>query len=307
MSGEAPARAAASDSDVSTISQRDLALLVGMNLIWGLNLIASKIGVAQLPPVLFTALRFGALAVLLLPFLRLHRGQMKNLLAAAIFTGPLTFALLFVGVYLVEDASMVAIASQMSVPFATLLSVWLLGETIRWRRRLGIALAFGGILLIGFDPRAFAYWDGLAFVVVSCFVGSLGLIFVKRLHGIKALELQAWIGAVGGPMLLVFSLLTETNQLQAAIDADWRAWAALFFTTVMSSLVAHTGWYYLVGRYPVTSLSPLTLLSPLFGILFGVTLLHDQLTWRMLLGGAITLVGVFIVLIREKRLIDTGT
>jgi O-acetylserine/cysteine efflux transporter len=62
-----------------------------------------------------------------------------------------------------------------------------------------------------------------------------------------------------------------------------------------------------VSRYPVTSLSPITLLSPLFGVFFGVTLLDDQLTWRMLLGGAITLAGVLIVLVREKRLIDTGT
>jgi O-acetylserine/cysteine efflux transporter len=307
MAREAPAPAEAGDSDAGSISGRDLALLIGMNLIWGLNLIASKIGVAQIPPVFFTALRFGAIGLILLPFLRIHRGQMKNLLAAAIFTGPLTFALLFVGVFLVADASMVAIASQMGVPFSTLLSVWLLGETIRWRRRLGIALAFGGIALIGFDPRAFTYAEGLAFVVLSCFIGSLGLIFVKRLHDIKPLELQAWIGIVGGPTLLIFSLMTETNQVQAAMNADWHGWAALFFTTVMSSLIAHTGWYYLVSRYPVTSLSPLTLLSPLFGVFFGVTLLHDQLTWRMLLGGAITLAGVLIVLIREKRLIDTGT
>jgi O-acetylserine/cysteine efflux transporter len=195
----------------------------------------------------------------------------------------------------------------MGVPFSTLLSVWLLGETIRWRRRLGIALAFGGIVFIGFDPRAFTYWEGLALVVLSCLVASLGLIFVKRLHDIKPLELQAWIGAVGGPTLLVLSMLTETNQFEGTLDADWRAWAALFFTTVMSSLVAHTTWYYLVSRYPVTSLSALTLLSPLFGVVFSVMLLHDQLTWRMLLGGAIALAGVFIVLMREKRLIDTGT
>jgi O-acetylserine/cysteine efflux transporter len=303
----APVTAAAVDSDAHSISSRDLSLLIGMNLIWGLNLIASKIGVAQLPPVFFTALRFTAIALLLIPFLRMHRGQMKNLLAAAVLTGPLTFALLFMGVFLVADASMVAIATQMGVPFSTLLSVWLLGETIRWRRRLGIALAFGGIVLIGFDPRAFAYGEGLMLVIASCFIGSLGLVFVKRLHGIKPLELQAWIGIVGGPTLFLFSVLTESNQLHSTINADWRAWAALFFTTVMSSLVAHTGWYYLVSRYPVTSLSPITLLSPLFGVFFGVTLLQDQLTWRMLLGGAITLAGVLIVLVREKRLTDTGT
>jgi O-acetylserine/cysteine efflux transporter len=195
----------------------------------------------------------------------------------------------------------------MGVPFSTLLSVWLLGETIRWRRRLGIALAFAGIVIISFDPRVFHYWEGLALVVASCFVSSLGVIFVKRLQGIRALELQAWIGVVGGPVLLLLSLVLEKGQAAAVVDADWNGWLALAFTTLMSSLVAHTGWYYLVSRYPVTSLSPLTLLSPLFGILFGVTLLDDQLTARMLLGIAVTLVGVFIVVMREKRLIDTGT
>ena len=76
-----------------------------------------------------------------------------------------------------------AVASQMGVPFSTLLSIWLLGETIRWRRTLGIVLAFGGIVIISFDPRVFAYWEGLALVVASSFVSSLGLIFLKRLKG----------------------------------------------------------------------------------------------------------------------------
>ena len=136
---------------------------------------------------------------------------MRNLLAAALLTGPAAFALLFIGVYLVKDASMVAIASQMGVPFSTLLSVWLLGETIRWRRRLGIVLAFGGIAIIGFDPRAFDYWEGLMLVVASCLVGSLGLIFVKRMKDIRPLELQAWIAIVGGPVLLLLSLAMESG------------------------------------------------------------------------------------------------
>lgn len=289
------------------LAGRDLAFLIGINLIWGLNLIAAKIGVGQFPPIFFTALRFASVALLLAPWLRLQPGQMRYLFAAAALTGPAAFALLYVGVYLVKDASMIAIASQMGVPISTLLSVWLLGETIRWKRRLGIALAFGGIAIIGFDPRAFDYWEGLMLVVVSCFVGSLGLIFVKRLQGIRALPLQAWTAMVGGPVLLLLSLGMESGQWNAVVNADWNGWMALLFSTVMSGLIAHTGWYYLVRRYPVTSLSPLTLLSPLFGVIFGVTLLHDQLTPKMLIGGAMTLAGVCIVLIREHRLADTGT
>jgi O-acetylserine/cysteine efflux transporter len=294
-------------SESTSLAGRDLALLIGMNLIWGLNLIASKIGVGEFPPIFFTAMRFGSLAFFLVPFLKVHRGQMTNLVAAAILTGPLAFSLLFTGMFLAEDAATVAIASQMGVPFSTLLSIWLLGETIRWRRTLGITLAFLGMVIISFDPRVFAYWQGLALVVASCFVSSLGLIFVKRLKNIRPLELQAWIAVMGGTLLLVISLMLEKGQMEAVGLATWHGWGALFFTTVLSSLVAHTAWYYLVGRYPVTSLSPITLLSPLFGIFFGVTLLDDQLTPRMLLGGAVTLIGVFIVVMREKRLVDTGT
>ena len=302
-----PAATVSAQTESGSIGGRDLAFLILINLIWGLNLIASKIGVGQFPPVFFTALRFGSVALLVIPFLRWHRGQMKNLLAAAFFTGPAAFALLFEGVHKVEDASMVAIASQMGVPFSTLLSVWLLGETIRWRRRLGIALAFGGIAIIGFDPRAFQYWEGLMLVVFSCLVSSMGLIYLKGLKDVRPLEMQAWIAVVGGPLLLLVSLGVENDQWQAVTNADWKGWAALGFTTLLSSLVAHTGWYYLVSRYPVTSLSPITLLSPVFGVFFGVTLLHDQLTLRMIVGGAVTLVGVLIVLMREHKLIDTGT
>lgn len=302
-----PATTAAPSAESVSISGRDLAFLILINLIWGLNLIASKIGVGQFPPIFFTSLRFGSVALLVIPFLRWHRGQMKNLIAAAFFTGPGAFALLFVGVHKVQDASMVAIASQMGVPFSTLLSVWLLGETIRWRRRLGIVLAFGGIAIIGFDPRAFQYWEGLMLVVFSCLVSSMGLIYLKGLKDVRPLEMQAWIAVLGGPALFLVSLGIESGQWQAVQSADWNGWGALAFTTLLSSLVAHTGWYYLVSRYPVTSLSPITLLSPLFGVFFGVTLLHDQLTVRMLIGGAVTLIGVLIVLMREKKLIDVGT
>jgi O-acetylserine/cysteine efflux transporter len=296
-----------SAGEPTSLAGRDLALLVFMNLIWGLNLIASKIGVGEFPPIFFTALRFGSLALFLVPMLRIHRGQMTNLFAAVMLTGPAAFALLFAGIFLAEDAATVAVASQMGVPFSTLMSVWFLGETIRWRRTLGIVLAFGGIVIISFDPRVFAYWEGLALVVASSFVSALGLIFLKRLKGIRPLELQSWVALVGGSILVLLSLMLEGGQMDAVRNATWEGWAALFFTTVMSSLIAHTAWYFLIGRYPVTSLSPITLLSPLFGIFFGVTLLDDQLTARMLAGGAVTLIGVLIVVLREKRIVDTGT
>jgi O-acetylserine/cysteine efflux transporter len=84
-------------------------------------------------------------------------------------------------------------------------------------------------------------------------------------------------------------------------------WGALLYTALISSLLAHTGFYWLVSRYPVTSISPITLLSPIFGVAFGVLLLGEPLTARLLVGGALTLTGVFIIAMREKKLVDTGS
>ncbi|HEX7417242.1 MAG TPA: EamA family transporter, partial [Steroidobacteraceae bacterium] len=58
------------------IAPRDFALLILVTLLWGFNLVSSKVGLEYLPPFLFTALRFALVALLLLPFLRIRRGQM---------------------------------------------------------------------------------------------------------------------------------------------------------------------------------------------------------------------------------------
>ena len=297
----------ASGANPEEVAPRHLALLVVMNLIWGLNLVASKVGVGYFPPIFFTALRFTVLGTLLLPWLRLHRGEMRNLLAAAVLTGPVTFALMFIGIARVHEVSTVAVINQLGVPFSTLLSVWLLGERIRWRRRLGVALAFAGVVVISFDPRVLVDRDGLGLLAVSAFAGALGVIFIKTLRTVKPLELQAWVSASGAVVLLAMSLSLESGQVDSMRAAGRIGWSALAYTVFLASLVAHTSWYWLVGRYPVTRLAALTLLTPLFGILFGVTVLGDELTSRMIVGSAITLAGVYIVVRREQRIFDTGT
>jgi O-acetylserine/cysteine efflux transporter len=289
------------------IARRDLAFLVLINLIWGLNYIASKIGVSQVQPLIFTTLRFACLALILAPFIRWHRGKMGSLVVAAVFAGALHFSLLLVGLQLAETVSTVAIAGQLGVPFATLMSIVLLGEVVRWRRWLGILLSFSGVMVMGLDPQVFHFWQGLACVVLSALFGSLGLMAVKRLPEIRPLELQAWFALISAPLILVFSLIFESGQLAAVRDAHWSAWGALAFNVFGASLLAHTGYFVLIHRYPVTSVSPLTVLSPLFGVFFGVTLLGDQLTARIIAGGVMTLTGVLIVAMREKQIADTGS
>ena len=269
---------------------------------WGLNLLTTKFGVREIPPIFFTSLRLLVMLLICAPWLRWFPGQMANLLRVALFTGAGGFGLLALGLGLSDDVSTVAIFSQLVVPFSALVSVWMLGEQIHWRRKTGIALAFSGVFVIGFDPRAFSYVAGLSSVALQGLSAALGMVYVKRLRGINPIQLQAWISVMALPVILGLSFLFEHNQIAAVRSASLIAWSAVAMAGLGSSLIGQSGFFYLLKRYPVSSVAPLTVLSTVFGMIAGVVVNHDVLTNRMLLGGALTLVGVVIIELRTKTM-----
>lgn len=292
---------------MTQVSGPHFAALVGICAIWGFNLIAIKAGVDRMPPVFFTFLRFLVLALAVAPFLRLRRGEMRWLLLASVCGGGLQFALMFVGISISSSMSAVAIAGQLGVPFMTLLSILILGEQVRWRRWAGILLSFAGVMVIGFNPAVFDSLWGLALVVLGALAGSLGLVAIKRVHDIKPLELQAWFAWSSLPVLLLLTTVLEQGQLDSLAALDRAGVGAVLYTALAASLVGHTAFFFLVQRYAVTSVAPVTVLAPLFSVLFAVMLLGERLDWRILVGGAMTLGGVVIIAMREQRLADTGT
>jgi O-acetylserine/cysteine efflux transporter len=62
-----------------------------------------------------------------------------------------------------------------------------------------------------------------------------------------------------------------------------------------------------VQRYPVTSVAPVTTLSPVFSVLLSVVLLGEVLSTRLIAGGVLTLAGIVIITLRERRIVDTGS
>ncbi|MEQ1754770.1 MAG: EamA family transporter [Micropepsaceae bacterium] len=274
-------------------------LLFVICVIWGFNFVAAKFGVGHMPPLLFTGLRFSILMVLLVPFLKPAPGRMKEVLAIAMFNGAIHFGLMFLGVALTA-ASVVAVVVQLNAPFATLLSIVFLGEVVRWRRWAGIALTFMGVMVLSFEPHIFEAPAGILLSAAAALSGAIAAIFMRRLTGVGVFQLQSWTAAVTAPCLLLASFLFETGQLQAISDATWLAWGALLFTAFGASLIGHNVYYYLLQRYEVSLIAPMSLLSPILGVIFGVTILGEPLTGRIAIGAAIAFVGVAILAIRSK-------
>ncbi|MGI9264358.1 MAG: DMT family transporter [Gammaproteobacteria bacterium] len=281
------------------MTTRDIFIVVVINLIWGFNIVASKYGVGLVPPLFFTAMRFVILAVVLLPLLRMHKGQMKLLLSIAMTMGVLHFGIMFVGLSMAGDVSSVAIAIQLGIPFATILSVIFLGERLSIMRFIGILLAFGGVMIVGFDPVVFDYIGALMTVAFASLFGAIGLLLMKQLRNVGIFELQGWIATVSWPLLALASLFLEQNQVQMTMDASWWLWPTVLYTSLAASLLGHGGMYYLIGRYDISHVTPTFVLATVFAIIFGVTLLGDTLTARMLIGGVATLAGVLIILLHR--------
>lgn len=284
------------------MSFKDFSLLFAVCFVWGLNIVVTRwvVADAAVPPIFFAAVRFLGVGVLLLPFLRPVPKDIRTLFLISFFIGSGHFALLFVGLANAE-ASAAAVVGQLGVPFSTLMSMAFLGETIGWRRGLGIMLAFAGVLLIAVDPASFTVSFGLLYIVASAFIGSVGGILMKRMSPIPALQLQAWIGLFSFAPLFALSFFVEQNQWASYSAGGWVVIAATLFAVIGVSIFGHGGFYQLIKKYDISLLSPLTLMTPIWGVVLSIVFLREPITAQLVLGSIISLGGVFVIAVRQNK------
>jgi len=279
---------------------RDFALLVLICLVWASNNIISKIVVAQwgVPPVFYAAVRFAIVAACTLPWLLPAPRPLWRIVVVALLMGGCNFALMFMGLK-TASPSAAAIVLQLGVPITTLLSVVMLGERIRWRRGVGIAMTLAGALVVMWHPEGLTLSTGLLLIAGATFAGSLGAVMMKQMEGVKPLHFQAWVGFCSVAPLVAISALTEQGQWEAA-TAGWGFWAAVIFSALVVSVLIHTAYYGLIIRYEANLISPLTLMTPLATIAMGVAITHDTFDARMAIGSALALLGVLIIAVRRN-------
>ncbi|MFC0587827.1 DMT family transporter [Novosphingobium aquiterrae] len=279
---------------------RHLALMVLICLIWATNNVMSKliVGTLHVPPLFFTALRFGIVALATLPWLLPMPRPAWRLLLIGLFMGGGSFGLMFIALTWVSPSE-AAVVVQISVPITALLSIVMLGERIRWRRGLGITLALIGVLLVVYQPGLHIS-AGMAFLLASAVCGSFGAVMMKQMGDIAPLRFQAWVGVTGLVVLAPASLLFEPGAFAATRDAGWVIVACALYAALVTSVFAHTAYYFLIGRYEANLVAPLTLLTPLITIGLGVWITGDHIDAKMIVGSAIALTGVLIIALRSR-------
>lgn len=293
---------------------RDFLALVAVCVVWGLNFVIAKFSVTGepgwvpgfegSPPIFFAFLRFAFLYAFLAPWLRPRPADMLTMFGIAMAMGAVQYVLMFLGLQWATPSAM-AIALQTGVPFATILSVLFMKEKVGLPRVTGIVLAFAGVSLVIANPAQVDLSLGLVIGMGSAFVGAVGMILVKRMP-LDSIRMQAWIGLISWPPLLVLSLMFEQDQLSSVISGGWPMLAAILFTVVLVNIFGHGVFYYLLQRYDTTLIAPLTLMAPLVGVFAGIVLTGDPVGWRLAAGTVLTLGGVGIIALRQNRKLPTA-
>ena len=276
-----------------------IALLVLVNALWGFNFVAAKLGTTDFGPLAFIALRFAIVLLVLLPWLRPVPGRMREILAIGLVMGVGHYAFMFTAIWLAGSPSSVAVASQLAVPFATLLAIGLLGERIRLVRAAAIATSFAGVVVIALAPVGAGHATALALAAVAAAAMALATIQMRRLRGVGTFALQAWIALVATLSVGALAIAVERPGLDTFTAPGLAAWWTPVYSAIGATVIGHGAQYWLLQRHEVNAVAPFVTLSTVFAIGFGVALLDDPLTPRLVVGALLTLAGVTVIAVRN--------
>ncbi len=288
-------------SAAQALRGRDLALVLLIVLAWAVNFLTSARALQEIPPILFTALRFAVLLpALALLIRRPPAGQWWRLVAVSLLVGVVHFSLNFMALRLAGDLTSPAILMQSYVPMTTLLAWWWLGERIGWRTASAVAASFLGVLVLGLDPHVLQRPLAVAAMLVSALTLAVATILMKGLRGISLYSQQGWMALLSLPVLLLLSAWLEPGALRALPQASGLAWFGVVYAALGASLLGHGVYYRLVQRHPVSQITPWMLLVPLLVVVLGVLFWGDRPGPRVLLGGAMVLGGVLVIALRAR-------
>jgi drug/metabolite transporter (DMT)-like permease len=289
----------------STLDARAIALVVICTALWGVNQVATKVALAEIPPLLQASARSLGAALLLTLWARARGltiwsrdGTLGPGLLAGLFFGA-EFACIFIGLQY-TTASRMAVFIYLA-PFVVALGMPLIAASERLDRWqvLGLAAAFAGVV--------WAFADGFTAPVAGPrqWLGDALGIAAAVLWGLTTLVLRGSRLATALPeKTLLYQLLVSGLALAAAAAVSSETWPQvltgaslwpLAFQTVVVTFASYLAWFWLLRHYPATRLSAFTLLTPMFGLLAGVALLGEPVTARLVVALAAVSFGIAMV------------
>jgi drug/metabolite transporter (DMT)-like permease len=276
--------------------------MVLLCLIWGVGHVAAKVTGEGISMVFQAAARSLVAAVLLFAWVRYKRiplWERDRTLWPGIFAGLLfaaEFVFIFSGLALTDAARMVVFVYIAPCVTAFGLHFLIPQERMNLRQWAGVLVAFAGIVV--------AFGDGFASgrgTLLGDFFGVLGaVLWASTTLVIRASRLSE----ISADKTLFYQLVVSTPVLFAA------AWllgepgvtkvtplvvATFAYQCIVVTFASYLTWFWLLRHYLASRLSVFSFLTPIFGVVAGVTLLGEPLTLSFAAAAALVGAGIYLV------------
>lgn len=275
--------------------------LIGLAALWGASFLFIRIASPVFGPLLTIQGRVTLAAIALIIILAATRrsAEFKKRWKSYLIIGAINAAIPFTLIATAEltlPASMSAILNSLT-PLFTALVVWgWMKEPLSLRKWAGIFIGVIGVgILVGWSALPFTSKTILAIglsILSTISYGFAGVYAKKTFAGVPPLSLAAGQQAGAAVLLIPFTAfnLPVSNHPIPVIAVVSVVGLALFCTAL-----AYLLYFYLIESVGPTKTLSVTFLIPVFGIIWGILFLHEQITFGMLIGLIIISASVFLI------------
>jgi drug/metabolite transporter (DMT)-like permease len=284
--------------------------------IWGSTWIGTKMGIKDVPPLMFAGTRFTAAGGLLLLYawakgeaIRLKKDDLVRLYIVSILLITLCYGPLFWGMQFI-DSGTAAVLELSLTPIALLGFALMLGEEVlNTRRIVAMVLGVAGLLVLFWPsaeqgslphPEAFpraSLIGGIA-VASAAFTYSFGSVLARPLlRAYPASLLAGMTTFVGGLSLIVIALVFESGAF-AALSGKWGllAWLSWVFLVICGSLIGYTTYMRLLRDVGASRAGSYAFVSPVVAVALGTMLFDEKVTATDVGGMIVMLSGAYLAM-----------
>jgi drug/metabolite transporter (DMT)-like permease len=267
--------------------------------LWGGSFLFIRVAVPALGPFLLVELRVGLAATALFLFalavgsMPKIRSRWRSFLVLGFLNAAVPFSLISAAeIHL--TASLAAILNSTTVMFTAIVAAVWMGDPLTARKTIGIVLGIVGVsVLVGWDPLPL---NGIVLLAVAAMLlaslsYALGATYAKQsFSGIPPIGMA--LGQLGGAVALLLPLAVVSLPERAPSTVVTLSMLGLAF---LSTAVAYLIYFRLIENVGPTSTVTVTLLVPVFGLLFGVLLLEEPFGFGTLAGLGVILTSVVLI------------
>ncbi|MFC3199941.1 DMT family transporter [Parapedobacter deserti] len=277
-----------------------------LTLTWGSSFILIKQSLGVYTPLQVGALRLCAAGIILVVFgVRNLRHIPRKLMPWVVAGGAMgNFIPMFLFPLAQEkvSSSMAGILDSLVPIFILLFGYLFFGIKSRWSQVVGAVIGFIGAAVLvgdgGNGGRSDAF-HSLLIVLATAFYGMNGLIITRHLSGIPSFKLSSVVFTVWfGPALLILGFSGFFSTFEGTAP-QWQGLAYVAILGLVGTALAMILYYKLLQLTSAIFAAMVTYLMPIVAVMWGL-LDGERLAWSHAAGGALILVGVYLIQQKPK-------